>query len=275
MHQREVGSHAEEKPPLRESSSKVEDGEAENPCTANMSAESNTHNPDPTPTKAPPLRRSSASLRAWITLLLSAILALAADLGTKHAAFDRIADQPVRVTREQVLEAGPHRLHTLIPTHAPVVVVPELLNLQLVLNAGAVFGAGQGKRWVFVLFTFVALGFCLWMFARWTDRRDHLSHVCIGLILAGGLGNLYDRLIFACVRDFLHPLPNARLPFGLHWPSGDNALWPYVSNVADAFLIIGIALLMLRLWRTPAQLSSPTTSCPRSRPAPPPPSAPS
>lgn len=189
------------------------------------------------------------------------VLALLADLGSKQLAFERIAGQPVVVDRDQVIEAGPGRLYSLIPPHSPVVVVPHVLELQLVLNAGAVFGAGQGKRWVFVLFTFVALGFCLWMFAKWTDRRDALSHVCIGLIIAGGLGNLYDRLLFACVRDFLHPLPHAKLPFGLQWPGGDPALWPYVSNVADAFLIIGIGLLMFRMWRAPAHAVS-------SRPAP-------
>ncbi|MBL8744724.1 MAG: hypothetical protein JNK58_00045, partial [Phycisphaerae bacterium] len=53
-----------------------------------------------------------------------------------------------------------------------------------------------------------------------------------------------------------HPLPNASLPFGLRWPGGDPALWPYVSNVADAFLIIGIGLLMIRLWRSPTHTAA-------------------
>lgn len=209
--------------------------------------------PEPETISAPP-RPFEPAFRvpgAWATLAITFLIALAVDLGTKHAAFEYVADVPVPVLRERVLEVGPQRLHTLIPPHAPVVVVPQVLELQLVLNAGAVFGAGQGKRWVFIPFAFVAIGFCLWMFGRWTDRRDGLSHICIGLIIAGGVGNLYDRIMFACVRDFLHPLPHLQIPFGLKWPSGDAALWPYVSNVADAFLIIGIGLLMIRLWRSP------------------------
>ncbi len=184
-----------------------------------------------------------------MTLLVSFVLALAADLWTKHLAFERIAGEAVPVVRAEVLAAGPRGLQRLIPPHEPVVAVPHVLNLQLVLNSGAVFGAGQGWRWVFVGFTFVALGFALWMFARWTDRRDWVSHICVGLIVAGGAGNLHDRLRFACVRDFLHPLPTARLPFGLRWPNGGDEVWPYVSNVADAFLIVGIGVLMIRLWR--------------------------
>lgn len=191
--------------------------------------------------------------RAWIVLLATAVAALGADLLTKHLAFARIAGVPVAIERRAVVEAGPERLHALIPAHEPVVVVPGLLNLQLVLNSGAVFGTGQGRRWFFVAFTFAALAFAMLMFARWTDRRETTAQVCIGLIVAGGLGNLYDRLVYACVRDFLHPLPGWRLPFGLRWPGGDTALWPYVSNAADAFLIAGILVLVLRLWFVPVK----------------------
>lgn len=199
------------------------------------------------------------SRSAWLTLALTVAAALAIDIGTKYAAFQWVADQPVAVVRGDVLAAGPGRLALLIPQHEPVVVVPHLLNLQLVLNAGAVFGAGQGKRYFFIGFTVVALGFALWMFGKWTDRRHALSHIAIGLIIAGGLGNLYDRLRYACVRDFLHPLPTARLPFGLSWPNGDANLWPYVSNVADAFLLIGIGVLIVRLWLSERKVKSKTT----------------
>ena len=185
---------------------------------------------------------------AWALLAVVTLAGLAADLASKWAAFKWVADGPVRVVRDEVLAAGPARLGTLIPAHEPVVVVPHVLNLQLLLNSGAVFGAGQGRRMVFILFTMAALAFACFMFARWTERRDRVSHAAIGLIIAGGLGNLYDRVVFACVRDFLHPLPTARLPFGLRWPGGDPMVWPYVSNVADAFLLIGIGVLLVKLW---------------------------
>lgn len=187
--------------------------------------------------------------RAWVVIATVIIAFTAADLVTKSLAFARVAPQPVEIQREQVLATPINQLQSLLPAHAPVVVVEHVLELKLVLNAGAVFGAAQGRRIFFITFTFLALGFALALFAFWTPRADYLSHTALGMVVAGGLGNLYDRVRFACVRDFLHPLPTAQLPFGITWPSGDPAVWPYISNVADAVLLLGIGLLMIQIWR--------------------------
>jgi signal peptidase II len=111
---------------------------------------------------------------------------------------------------------------------------------------------GPGKRFVFIGFTVAALAFGILLFGTWTRPREWLAHVALGLLLAGGLGNLYDRWLFACVRDFIHPLPRVKLPFGWTWPwNHDPQVWPYVSNVADLFLIIGIGVLVVRALRNP------------------------
>ena len=207
------------------------------------------------PTYAPNQPRALASRRAWIILLLVTSLALAADLFSKSWAFARIADAPVTVDRETVLRVGaidPSRISSLIPPHHAVQAVPGLLELTLVLNPGAVFGIGAGKRWFFMIFTGLAMAFAFYMFAVWTRPRDWLSHTAIGLLIAGGLGNLYDRWFFGCVRDFLHPLPNVKWPFGLKLTGSNGDIWPYVSNVADLFLIIGILVLAARLWKQDA-----------------------
>jgi len=184
-------------------------------------------------------------------LLIVTVLALVADLASKHLAFHYVLDQPFKLLRAEVMQRAaqdPRLINTLIPSHEPVVVIPEVLNFTLVLNPGAVFGIGPGQRWFFVAFTVVALGFGLMMFAKWTTSRDRAAHAAIGLLIGGGLGNLYDRLTYACVRDFIHPLP------GWTWPGGftirgTTVIWPYVSNVADALLLVGIAILLVYLWR--------------------------
>lgn len=196
-----------------------------------------------TPEPTPPSPSTARSRRAWIVLLATVAIALFVDLLTKYLAFARLAGQPVRFTREEVLALPTSQINSLVPAHSPTVVVPHLLELKLVLNPGAVFGLGAGGRWFFAAFTLLAITFALWMFARWTSPRQTITHISIGLIIAGGLGNLYDRLVYACVRDFLHPL------YSLHFPGG-RPVWPYVSNIADAFLIVGIAFLMLHLWRS-------------------------
>jgi lipoprotein signal peptidase len=53
----------------------------------------------------------------------------------------------------------------------------------------------------------------------------------LGLILAGTLGNLYDRILFNGVRDFFH------------WDYLYN--WP-VFNVADCCLVVGAGLLLVQ-----------------------------
>ncbi len=216
----------------------------------------------PTPTELPyqTAHRRSAwrDGRSWIVLMFVTVLGLVADLASKEIAFRRVASIPAEISREDVMLGPP--LSRLLPPHEPVVVIPRLLEFTLVLNPGAVFGIGAGKRWFFVAFTAGAIAFAFWMFAKWTTPRDRWAHAAVGLLLAGGLGNLYDRLLFACVRDFIHPLPGVALPFGWSYPwvSGPSAreVWPYVSNVADLLLIIGIAALVVHTWRAGLERSA-------------------
>jgi len=182
-----------------------------------------------------------------VVLLAVAVVGVVADLASKSIAFSTVAGTPVIVTREDVLATANPSL--LIEAHEPVVVIPRVLEFTLVLNPGAVFGIGAGQRVVFIVFTCFAMGFAMYMFAKWTVARDWSSHAALGMLISGGIGNLYDRLRFACVRDFIHPLPDAVLPFGWQFPWGGRVIWPYVSNVADLLLIIGVAMLVWRALR--------------------------
>lgn len=186
-------------------------------------------------------------------MLVVCVLSVVIDLGSKHWAFQSVAPAPVVVDRERVMEVkrtiDPRAItEQIIPRHEPKVIVPEMLEFTLVLNPGAVFGVGPGQRAFFIGFTVLALGFGLMMFARWTSATDHWAHAGLGLIIGGGLGNLYDRLVHACVRDFIHPLPRWNWPGG--WEiNGSREIWPYVSNLADLFLLIGIAILLVHMWK--------------------------
>jgi signal peptidase II len=194
--------------------------------------------------------RAGTSPRAWVVLLAVIAFGLITDLGSKWLAFEKIAERPVHIERAQVIEYGPGRLSELLPAHQPVTVVPHVLDLSLVLNPGAVFGIGPGKRWFFVAFTVGAMIAGVALFAKGTRARQTASHVAIGLLISGGLGNLYDRLVFGCVRDFLHPLPGVDYPFGIKMPWSGEQVWPYVSNIADLWLIVGIGMLVVILWRS-------------------------
>ena len=181
------------------------------------------------------------SPRAWFVLAMVVTIGLSADLVSKQWAFDTVAANPVVLDYDEVVSGNAQ-----IPFHDGVrVISPNLLDFRLVLNRGAVFGIGQGQRFAFVTFTLVAIGVAVSVFGWWTRRRAVLAHVAIGLILAGGLGNLYDRLMIGAVRDFLNMLPRRDLPFGISWPQGDTHVFPWVFNIADVELLVGMSLLLI------------------------------
>ena len=192
------------------------------------------------------LVRAWRSPVAWIVLLVTFASGFAFDLWTKYWSFEHVAGEPVTLVPGQLVDDPDYRL----PWHPGVQVLqPDLLDFHLVLNQGAVFGIGQQRRAAFIGLTVLAIAAGLAVFARWTDRKAHLSHVAIGLILAGGIGNLYDRVVYGAVRDFLHLFPRRDLPFGLHWPGGSSEIFPWVFNVADVLLLVGMGLLMIQAAR--------------------------
>src|SRR5262249_24486224 len=85
-----------------------------------------------------------------------------------------------------------------------------------------------------------AAAILFWATRRSTSRDWSLS-TALGLILAGTLGNIYDRVVFNGVRDFLH----------LHYRNFD---WP-VFNIADSCLVCGAILLLTQALfsRVPAE----------------------
>jgi signal peptidase II len=128
-------------------------------------------------------------------------------------------------------------------------VIPDVLGFDTSLNEGALFGWGQGKVAVFAAASVVAaLGLLVWLF-WFRAARDRWLTLSLACVMAGVLGNLYDRL---------------GLP-GLAWPAGfpghapgepvyavrDWILvmigrWPWPTfNIADSLLVCGAGLLLV------------------------------
>ncbi len=193
--------------------------------------------------------RASRSARAWLVLLTVLAIGLVVDLGLKRWSFENLANEPVILDREQLL----HDPYWRIPHHEPFTLIPRVLELHLVENRGAVFGIGVDQRIFFIVFTVGALMAAVVVFARWTTNRSRMAHFALGLILAGGIGNLYDRVQFGVVRDFVHLFPGWVLPFGWRWREESNEVFPWVFNLADVMLLVGMGMLMLHLNRRDRQ----------------------
>jgi lipoprotein signal peptidase len=109
-------------------------------------------------------------------------------------------------------------------------------EIQPWVNRGALFGLGnsnepgQDYNFAFLLVSlFAAVAIIVWS-VRGTGVRDRLLCMALGLVLAGTLGNLYDRVVFSGVRDFLHYQNRV-----INWP---------VFNLADCCLVCGAGLLL-------------------------------
>ena len=105
-------------------------------------------------------------------------------------------------------------------------------SLTMVWNRGVSFGLFRADadlvRWILTLFSIcVAVALAIWV------RKAHrpLLGVGLGLVIGGAIGNAIDRIRFGAVVDFLD---FQRLGF-----------FPWVFNVADSAITIGVVFLLL------------------------------
>ena len=129
------------------------------------------------------------------------------------------------------------------------------VGIQLSWNEGALFGIGQGRVWVFVaLSVAAAAAIPIWLFCLGAARDAWLTFA-LGCVMAGVLGNLYDRLgLHGEVWPASHPRagePIYAVRDWILWQANDQWRWPNF-NIADSMLVVGAALLLLHAFRQPA-----------------------
>ena len=111
-----------------------------------------------------------------------------------------------------------------------LIVIQGVLNIVRSTNEGVVFGLFPGFTSIFTIFSSIAIVVILFIFIK-SDKTFFLSNLALGFVLAGAIGNLWDRVWFGCVRDFID----------LH--IGDKYHWP-TFNIADSLICIGVFLLV-------------------------------
>ena len=119
-------------------------------------------------------------------------------------------------------------------------IIPGVLRLTHVLNTGAAFSMFEGAnspvavRNLLIAFSVVAVIVVLVLLWKY-GRQFSLLSVSLALILGGALGNLYDRIFYRSVVDFIevHIVH-------YHWPD---------FNVADSAICIGACLILIEMLR--------------------------
>lgn len=153
-------------------------------------------------------------LGRYVLFLSIALGGAAFDLATKSLVFDWV---------------GP-------PGSPPKPIIGDILELRTSFNQGALWGWGKGIPYSSQIFAglsiLAALAICYWLFVKGAASDWRLT-TALALIMAGALGNCYDRLVHGHVRDFVH--------FHVDSIGFDFAIF----NFADNMLVAGAAVLMV------------------------------
>jgi signal peptidase II len=126
-----------------------------------------------------------------------------------------------------------------------IVIIPRFLEFHFTYNTAAAFsfdfGLGgligkQGVMTVFIITTVISVllfGFIMYKL----KNRSLWARLAFALIIGGAIGNLYDRIVFAKVRDFIQIVY-----FGLELFGSTSFA---VFNVADACLVVGAIMFVV------------------------------
>lgn len=116
--------------------------------------------------------------------------------------------------------------------------VTGFLNWTHVHNYGAAFSlladSGGWQRWFFTIIALVVSVVILW-WLRQSTKEQVLLPVSFSLILGGALGNVYDRLLYGYVVDFIDV-------YYQQWS------WP-AFNIADSAIFFGAVLLIIDMFK--------------------------
>ena len=107
----------------------------------------------------------------------------------------------------------------------------KFLNITLVWNEGIAFGLFSASHEYWYNFLTIVISFVALTILIMSIRQDGVQKYFLLLVFGGALGNLYDRIFFKAVPDFID------LHVGnFHW---------FVFNIADIFITIGVIMLIL------------------------------
>ena len=111
------------------------------------------------------------------------------------------------------------------------IIISSFLNFNLLWNDGIAFGLLQFEQKLFYNFVTLLIFVILIIVGRLASNSEGLEKICYLMILGGGFGNLFDRLYYGSVVDFIDLNYN-----NFHW---------FIFNVADMFITIGILILII------------------------------
>ena len=116
--------------------------------------------------------------------------------------------------------------------NSSTVLIPNILNLTYVENTGAAFGIGSNSTIMFVIVNIIIIGLITYFIYAKKEDISNSMLLSLHLVLAGGIGNLIDRILRGFVVDYIDINPIFKFP---------------VFNIADVCITIGCIIIIIHL----------------------------
>ena len=141
-------------------------------------------------------------------------------------------------------------VRTLMSPGDSTSVIGEFFRVTYVLNDGMAFGTlGGAWRWVFMILTPLTLILVAYLFFRYFEKLRTFTAVSLVMIFSGGLSNMIDRIFFYNLDPNSTGLFDGRVVDFLDFNITlfGRRVWNAVFNVADAFVVVGVFLLLIMI----------------------------
>ena len=110
--------------------------------------------------------------------------------------------------------------------------INDYININLIWNIGIGFGFLSTDSTLFYNLVTIIIGLVIFYLVYIFIISENIDKFIFSIILGGAFGNIYDRLIYKAVPDFID----------LHY---NNFHW-FTFNVADIFITMGIIIFIIR-----------------------------
>ena len=124
------------------------------------------------------------------------------------------------------------------PYGVDIPVIPGWFSFGKTHNPGVVFGMGPGAKSFWLVVAVLAIPLISGLFLVSLRKPRWLGTITLGMILAGTIGNMVDRVRVGAVRDFLK--------FFYVGADGIPKIWP-LFNLADSYICVGVFLLTIEM----------------------------
>lgn len=176
----------------------------------------------------------------WWLLVFVAAIGVALDQGTKHLAKVHLSEE---YFVKQPFDIGDKTIAVIEKHHRPidaVEAVPNFLNFIYKENAAAAFSLteswpGHVRKPFLIILSFLAIIFFLVWFLR--AAQDFFLLLPLAFIIAGAIGNFYDRVVLGFVIDFIDVYAGIVGMPNLHFAT---------FNIADSFICLGAFAILMR-----------------------------